>query len=110
MLSIRAPALPQNGSYTLVLTDSPKHIYKASGGAGETWTIPANASVAFPIGTAIALVNQGGDDLTIAIATDTLTLEFVGTTGSRTLADDSIATILKVTATAWLISGGNGLT
>ncbi len=100
----------QNGNYTLVLTDAPKHIYKASGGAGETWTIPANASVAFPIGTAIALVNQGGGALTIAITTDTLTLEYVGTTGSRTLADNGIAIILKVTATDWMISGGNALT
>lgn len=100
----------QDGNYTLVLSDAPKHIYKAAGGAGETWTIPANASVAFPIGTAIALVNQGGDDLAIVITDDTLTLEFVGTTGARTLADDSIAMILKVTATAWMISGGNGLT
>ena len=47
----------QNGDYTLVLTDAHKHIYKASGGSGETITIPANASVAFGIGTAIPIVN-----------------------------------------------------
>lgn len=100
----------QNGDYTLVLSDAPKHIYKASGGAGETITIPANASVAFPIGTAIPIVNQGGGTLSIAITTDTLTLEGDGATGTRTLADDGIATILKVTATAWMISGGLSLT
>ena len=99
----------QNSNYTLVLSDAPKHIYKASGGAGETITIPANASVAFPIGTAIPIVNQGGGTLSIAITTDTLTLEGDGATGTRTLADDGIATILKVTATAWMISGGNSL-
>ena len=100
----------QNGDYTLVLTDAPKHIYKASGGAGETITIPANASVAFPIGTAIAIVNQGGGDLSIAITTDVMQLEGDGATGTRTLADDGIATILKVTATLWMIAGGNALT
>lgn len=99
----------QNGNYTLVLTDAPKHIYKASGGAGETYTIPANASVAFTIGTAIPLVNQGGGALSIAITTDTLTMEGTSLTGTRTLADDGIATILKVTATAWMISGGTSL-
>ncbi len=99
----------QNGNYTLVLTDAPKHIYKASGGAGETYTIPANASVAFSIGTAIPLVNQGGGALSIAITTDTLTMEGTSLTGTRTLADDGIATILKVTATAWMISGGTSL-
>ena len=100
----------QNGDYTLVLSDAPKHIYKASGDAGETWTIPANSAVAFPIGTAIPLVNQGGGTLTIAITTDTLTHESDGSTGSRTLADDGIATILKVTATHWMIAGGASLT
>ncbi len=100
----------QNGNYTLVLGDAPKHIYKASGGAGETITIPANASVAFPIGTAIPIVNQGGGDLSIAITSDVMQLEGAGTTGTRTLADDGIATILKVTATLWMISGGLNLT
>ena len=100
----------QNGNYTLVLSDAPKHIYKASGGSGETWTIPANASVAFPTGTAIPLVNRGGGTLTIAITSDTLVLENLGTTGSRTLADDGICTILKVTSTVWFISGGLSLT
>ncbi len=100
----------QNGNYTLVLGDAPKHIYKASGGSGETITIPANASVAFPIGTAIAIVNQGGGTLSIAITSDVMQLEGVGTTGTRTLADDGIATILKVTATLWMIAGGNALT
>ena len=100
----------QNGDYTLVLSDAPKHIYKASGGSGETITIPANASVAFSIGTAIPIVNQGGGTLSIAITTDVMQLEGVGTTGTRTLADDGVATILKVTATLWIISGGLSLT
>ncbi len=104
------PQQIKNGNYTLVLGDAAKHIYKASGGSGETITIPANGSVAFPIGTAIPIVNQGSGTLSIAITTDTLTLEGTGATGTRTLADDGIATILKVTATAWMISGGNALT
>ncbi len=100
----------QNGNYTLVLTDARKHIYKASGGAGETYTIPANSSVAYPLGTSIPIVNQGGGTLSIAITTDTMTLEGTGATGTRTLADDGIAVALKVGATAWMISGGNSLT
>jgi hypothetical protein len=100
----------QNGNYTLVLGDAAKHIYKASGGAGETITIPANASVAFAIGTAIPIVNHGGGTLSIAITTDAMELEGVGTTGTRALADFGIATIIKVTATLWIIAGGNALT
>jgi hypothetical protein len=99
------PQQLQNGNYTLVLADSGKHVYKASGGAGETITIPANGSVAYPIGTAITFINQGGGTLSIAITTDTMTLIGTGGTGTRTLADDGMATAVKVAATEWVISG-----
>lgn len=99
----------QNGNYTLVLTDSGKHIFKSAGGAGETITIPANASVAFPTGTAVTFVNLGGGDLSIAITTDTLILAGTGTTGTRTLADTGMVTALKVSVATWVIAG-SGLT
>jgi hypothetical protein len=47
--------------------------------------------------------------MTIAITTDTMRLAGAGTTGSRTLAANGIATCLKLTATEWIISG-TGLT
>jgi len=101
------PQNPQDGSYTCVLADNGKHIYKAAGGAGETITIPANASVAYPIGAVLTIINQGGGDLSIAITSDTMTLAGSGTTGTRTLATNGIATAIKVTATAWIISGAS---
>ena len=73
-------------------------------------TIPANSSVAYPIGTALTFVNQNAAGvMTIAITTDTLRLAGAGTTGSRTLAANGIATALKLTSTEWIISG-TGLT
>lgn len=99
----------QNGNYTCVLGDSGCHVYKASGGAGETFTIPANSSVAYPIGTMLTFVNDGGGTLTIAITTDTLEMSPGGATGSRTLADNGVATALKVASTVWKI-WGTGLT
>ena len=90
----------QNGNYTLVLGDKGKTIHKVSGGAGETITIPANGSVAFPLGTLVGIQNDGGGDLSIAITTDTLT-GTDGTTGTRTLGDNHTAVIQKVTATTW---------
>ncbi len=95
----------QNGSYTLVLGDAGKTIRKASGGAGETFTIPANASVAYPIGTFLGFDNEGGGDLTIAITTDTLIFADDGTTGSRTLSDSGYAVAQKMEATVWKIAG-----
>jgi hypothetical protein len=105
--------IPQNSqaaSYTLVIGDAGKHIYRpTSDTTARTWTIPSNASVAFPIGTAITFVNDGGSatNCTIAITSDTLVLSPDGSTGSRTLARYGVATAIKVTATRWMISGTN---
>lgn len=101
----------QSSAYTLVLADAGKHILHPSADTtARTWTIPANSSVAFPIGTAITFVNQNaGGVVSIAITTDTLRLAGTGTTGTRSLAANGIATALKITSTEWIISG-TGLT
>lgn len=100
------PQNAQTGNYTLVAADAGKHLYHASGaGAGDTYTIPANASVAFEIGTAVTFVNLDSNAVSIAITTDTLYLAGAGTTGTRTLAQYGVATALKVGATEWIISG-----
>ena len=96
----------QAGNYTLILSDQGKHIYHDSGaGAGDTYTIPANASVAYTIGTTITFVNLDSNSVAIAITTDTMYLASSGSTGTRTLAAYGVATALKLTSTAWLISG-----
>jgi hypothetical protein len=105
------PQNSQSAAYTLVLSDGEKHIFHPSADTtARTWTIPANSSVAFPVGTAITFINQhSAGVITIAITTDTMRLATSGTTGSRTLAADGVATAIKVTATEWIISG-SGLT
>jgi hypothetical protein len=103
------PQNAQTGSYTLVLADSGKHIYHASGAGAATYTIPANGSVAYPIGTAVTFINLSSTSISIAITTDTMYLSSAGTTGTRTLAQYGSATAIKVTSTDWLISG-SGLT
>lgn len=101
----------QSSAYTLVLTDAGKHIlHPSSDTTARIFTIPANSSVAYPIGTAITFVNQNSAGaVTIAITTDTMRLAGLGTTGSRTLAANGVATALKITSTEWIISG-TGLT
>lgn len=105
------PQNSQSAAYTLVLADAQKHIYHPSADTtARIWTIPANSSVAFPIGTAVTFVNDtSGGVITIAITTDTLVLAGTGSTGSRTLAANGVATAIKVTSTRWIISG-TGLT
>lgn len=104
------PQNSQSGNYTCVAADAGKHIFHPSGaGAGDTFTIPANASVAYEIGTAITFVNMDSNAVSIAITSDTMNLAGAGTTGTRTLAQYGIATALKLTSTVWLING-TGLT
>lgn len=96
--------LPQNSqtaSYTLALSDAGKHISITTGGV----VIPANGSVAFPIGTTIVVFNNSGSNQTISITTDTLRQAGTANTGSRTLAQYGLATCVKVSSTVWVISG-----
>jgi hypothetical protein len=102
------PQNEQTGSYTLVAADSGKHIYRGSGSAA-TWTIPANSSVAYAIGTALTFINLSATSVSIAITSDTMYLSSAGTTGTRTLAQYGSATAVKIASTTWIISG-SGLT
>lgn len=98
-----APQVSKTANYQLVLADRGKSILM--NGTSLTLTIPANSAVAFPIGTVIIIVNVNSTALSIAITTDTLTLANSTTTGTRTLAQNGLATCVKIGATSWLISG-----
>lgn len=102
--SIGFRGLPQNaqtGAYTLALSDAGKQVSNTTGG----FVIPANGSVAFPVGTAIVLFNNSGSTQTISITSDTLRQAGTSNTGSRTLAAYGLATCVKVASTTWVISG-----
>lgn len=106
---INIPQNSQSADYTAVLGDQGKHIFHPVGDNNpRTFTIPANASVAYQVGTAITFINKI-NVITIAITSDTLTLAGAGTTGSRTLAANGMATAIKITSTEWMIDG-SGLT
>ena len=107
---INIPQNSQSAAYTLVAADAGKHIFHPSTDANaRTFTIPANGSVSYPIGTAISFVNMTSQVVSIAITTDTMYLAGTGTTGTRSLAQYGTATALKMTSTTWIISGA-GLT
>jgi hypothetical protein len=97
---------PQNSktaNYQLLISDRGKQVLM--NGTSLTLTIPANGTVAFPLGTTIMVVNSNATSLTVAITTDTMTLANSTTTGSRTLAQNGLATLTKVGASNWLIAG-----
>lgn len=107
------PQRSVSANYTLVLDDAGRHVYHPSADTtARSWTIPANASVAFPIGTSVTFINDlnagvvsintgGTDELVLAGAS------LAGPTapGPRSLFPGSVATAVKVTATRWIISG-----
>jgi hypothetical protein len=103
------PVNSQSADYTLVLADSGKTIlHPVADDNARTFTIPANSSVAYPVGTVISFVNLQ-NTVTIAITTDTMYLANDGDTGDRTLAEYGMASAMKVASTTWIISG-SGLT
>lgn len=105
--------IPQNSksaAYTTVLADAGKHIYHpAADTNARTFTIDSNANVAYALGTAITFINRTSQIVSIAITSDTMTLGGSTTTGTRSLAQNGVATAIKVETTEWIITG-TGLT
>ncbi len=88
-------------TYELVLGDAGKLI-TLSNGSAITLTIPANVSVAFPIGVVIDLLQLGAGQVTVEITTDTM-----NSSGSKTklTGQYSAAALVKITATVWVLFG-----
>ena len=103
---LNIPQNSQSAAYTLVLADAGKHIFHPSTDTtARTFTIPANASVAYPIGTAISFVNMTSQVVSISITSDVMKLATDGTTGTRSLDQYGSATAIKIESALWLISG-----
>jgi len=93
------PQISLSGSPTLTASDGGKHYY----GSG-TLTIPTNASVALPVGTAVLVIVNGSTTISPA-ANVSLYQAGTGSTGARTLATYGQASLVKVGTDTWFISG-----
>ena len=94
-------------NYTFALIDSGT-MAVMNCGSPCTITIPANSSVAFPVGTTLTvLVIPGSSTVTLAITTDTLTWSPSGSTGSRTLPASALFSTFKYGTLTWM-GAGNG--
>lgn len=94
-----------NTSFQLALTDRGKHIYSANG-TSQTITIANNATVAFPVGSAISIVLNGAGSITVARGSGvSLYLAANSTSADRTIAAYGMATLLKVATDTWFING-----
>lgn len=89
---------------TLELTDVGKHIYRTGGNT----TIPQNSSVAFPIGSAVTIVNKGDTAMSLLRGHTSITLiqaNNTGTISALTLNARGICTLLKTATNEWFASG-----
>jgi hypothetical protein len=98
----------QSGTtYTFVLSDSGKMI-KASNASAQTYSIPTNASVAFPIGTQIHLIQAGSESVTIqAVTSGTTTILSTAATQNapKTRVQYSSVTCIKSDTDQWYVIG-----
>jgi len=101
--AVQYPQNIQSANYTLVLSDAGKQIFHpASDTVSRTYTIPSNASVAFPIGTTILFTAENAAfPVSVAINSDTLILGS-GITGTATVSANNTLMAVKVTATKWM--------
>ena len=90
-------------AYTLALADAGDHVY-FTGGSTATLTVPTNATVAFPTGTTILVLNNNSGNLTISGAGVTFQLAN-GSTGNRTVATKGMASLIKVATDTWWVTG-----
>lgn len=88
-------------TYTLVLADAQK-LVTFGNAAATTVTIPTNASVAFPTGTGVDVLQLGAGTVTFAPASG-VTLN--GTPGLKTRTQYSGGTLLKIGTDTWVIVG-----
>lgn len=98
-----SPVTPQNTDYTFVLNDSGKQVYHSSGTA-HAYTIPPFASVAFPNGTMILINNRGAGTITVTPGSGvTLTRNGSGSSGSQTVTQYYVATLIKYDTNSWIL-------
>lgn len=95
-----------SAAYSTVADDAGKVIlHPTADTTARTFTIPANAALAYEIGTVLTFINQHGAGAVTIACGDSMYLAGAGTTGNRLLAANGAATAVKITATEWFISG-----
>lgn len=88
-------------AYTLVSTDS-YELVELNNASAITLTVPTNASVAFPIGTQVTLLQTGAGQVTIAGASG---VTVNATPGLKLRAQWSAATLIKRDTNTWVAIG-----
>jgi len=94
--------------YTAVLDDQYQTLVPMNKATAIAFKIPTNASVAFPVGTAITVLNKGAGLCTISATTSgtTTVLSAGAVAASPTLAQYKTAVCIKTATDTWYVAGG----
>jgi hypothetical protein len=93
--------------YTAVLNDQYQVLEIMNKATAIAFKIPTDASVAFPVGTALTVLNIGAGTCTISAVTPgtTTVLSAGAVAASPTLAQYKTAVCIKTAANAWYVVG-----
>jgi hypothetical protein len=93
-------------AYTLVLGDQGDILLASNGATAGTITIPTNASVAFPTGTQITIIQTGAGQITIQGAGG-VTVASTGATATapKLRVINASATCIKTATDTWYVVG-----
>ena len=97
----------QTADYTAVLADQYQALQLMNKATAIAFKLPTNASVAFPIGTAITVLNIGAGTCTISAVTPGTTTVLSGgaVAASPTLAQYKSAVCIKTATDTWYVVG-----
>lgn len=100
----------QTADYTAVLADQYQVLVPMNKATAVAFKIPTNASVAFPVGTAITVLNKGAGAVTISAVTSgtTTVLSAGAVAASPTLAQYKTAVCIKTATDTWYVVGAIG--
>lgn len=98
----------QTADYTPVLNDQYQALVVMNKATAVNFTIPTNASVAYPVGTAITVLNIGAGACTIkAVTSGTTTVLSAGATAAQpSLGQYKTAVCIKTATDTWYVVGG----
>jgi hypothetical protein len=100
----------QTADYTAVLADQYQTLTPMNKATAIAFKIPTNASVAFPVGTALTVLNVGAGTCTISAVTSgtTTVLSAGAVAASPTLAQYKTAVCIKTATDTWYVVGAIG--
>ena len=97
----------QTADYTAVLADQYQALIPMNKATAVAFKIPTNASVAYPVGTVLTVLNKGAGTVTISAVTSgtTTVLSAGAVAASPTLAQYKTAVCIKTATDTWYVVG-----